>query len=179
MELMSTLHGVANVIFLSLVVGIPLYGVCKRVDLLTEFVSGAKHGLETLWRILPYLLALFIAIGMFRASGAIDTLSAWLSPLLQRIGFPAELLPLALVRPLSGSAANAVSAELMQTHGGDALISQMAATLMGSTETTFYVIAIYFGAVAIRRTRHAVIVGLAADCAGIFAAVWICRWLLT
>jgi len=173
-----TLGLISNLIFLSVVVGIPLYGLLKKVNLFAQFVIGAQEGLAVILKIVPFLVGMLVAIGMFRASGAIEQLARWIGPFLNTVGIPSEILPLALVRPLSGSAANGMAAEIIHTHGGDSFISQVAATLVGSTETTFYVLAIYFGAVAIQRTRHAILVGLIADAVGIFVAVWVCRWLL-
>ena len=120
---------------------------------------------------------MMVAISMLRASGFFELVYTFLSPLLVAIGMPAELLPLALIRPFSGSAATGVMAELIHEHGGNALISKMAATVMGSTETTFYVVAIYFGSVGITRTRHAIWAGLLADISGVLASVYICLYL--
>jgi spore maturation protein B len=159
------------------VAGIPLYGTIKKIDVFDAFIVGAKQGFETSISIIPYLIAMMVAIGMLRASGFFELLSILLEPLLTRIGMPSELLPLAMIRPFSGSASTAVMAELIHEHGGNSFIAKAAATLMGSTETTFYVIAIYFGSVNIRRTRHAIPAGLLADLAGIIATVIICRYL--
>ncbi|KTD22118.1 spore maturation protein B [Legionella lansingensis] len=167
----------SNVIFLAFVVGIPLYGVFKKINVFDAFTTGAKQGFETSITILPYLIAMLVAIGMLRASGFFELLNAYLAPVFAALGMPSELLPLALVRPFSGSASTGIMAELIHQHGGDSLISKMAATMMGSTETTFYVIAVYFGAVGIKRTRHAIPAGLLADLAGIIASVMICRYL--
>jgi spore maturation protein SpmA len=152
----------------------PVYAAGRRVPVYEEFVEGAKEGFQVAVRIIPYLVAILFAIGMFRAAGGIDLLAKALSPLLQPLGFPTELLPLAFLRPLSGSGSFAVFAELVQTHGADSLIARMGGTIMGSTETTFYVLAVYFGSVAVRRTRHAVPAGLLADVAGIIASVAVC-----
>jgi len=166
----------SNALLLFFIVGIPLYGFYKKLPVFDLFVDGAKQGFETVIRIVPYLIAMLVAIGMLRASGFFELMAQVLSPLLSAIGMPAELLPLALVRPFSGSAANGVMAELIHENGGDSLIAKTAATMMGSTETTFYVIAVYFGAVGIKKTRYAIPAGLLADAAGIIAAVLICRW---
>jgi len=175
MNLMPFVENTSNLIFAAMIAGIIGMGAWKRVNVFDSFVTGAKGGIETLVKIVPYLVAMLVAIGMLRASGALALLADALSPLLNKIGFPAEVLPLALIRPFSGSAANGVMAELIQNHGGDSFIGRLAATMMGSTETTFYVIAVYFGAVSIRRTRHAIPVGLLADLVGILASVLICR----
>jgi spore maturation protein SpmA len=156
----------------------PLYAALRRVPVYEEFVEGAKEGFQVALRIIPFLVAILVAVGMFRGAGGIDMLSRALDPVFQRIGFPTELLPLVLMRPLSGSGTTGIFAELVATHGPDSLISRMAGTIMGSSETTFYVLAVYFGSVAIRRTRHAVPAGLLADLAGVVASVIVCRIVL-
>ena len=153
----------------------PLYGALSRVKVYEEFVEGAKEGFQVSIRIIPYLVAIIASVAMFRAAGGIDIITRFLGPALNAIQFPTELLPLVLMRPLSGSGANGLFAELVQAHGPDSLLTRMGASVMGSTETTFYVIAVYFGSVAIRRTRHAVPAGLVADLAGVTASIIICR----
>lgn len=153
----------------------PLYAVLRRVPVYEEFVEGAKEGIQVALRIIPFLVAILVAIGMFRAAGGIDLISRALDPVFQVVGFPTELLPMALMRPLSGSGSLGIFSELVATHGADSLLARMAGTIMGSTETTFYVLAVYFGSVAIRRTRHAVPAGLIADFTGLVAAIAICR----
>ncbi len=168
-----------NWIMLSFVVGIPLYASFKKIDVFDAFITGAKQGFELSVQLIPYLVAMMVAIGMLRASGFFDLVYGWLAPYLGKIGIPPEILPLALVRPFSGSASMGVTAEIIHANGGDALVSKIAATMMGSTETTFYVVAVYFGAVSIRRTRHAIPAGLLADLAGIIASVYVCRYFFT
>jgi spore maturation protein B len=146
------------------------------VPVYEEFVEGAKEGFQVAVKIIPFLVAILAAIGMFRAAGGIDLLSRAVSPLLAPIGCPPDLLPLIFMRPLSGSGSLGIFSELAATHGPDSLIARMAGTIMGSTETTFYVLAVYFGSVAIRRTRHAVPAGLLADLAGVVAAVAVCNF---
>jgi spore maturation protein SpmB len=158
-----------------LVAFFPLYAALCRVKVYEEFVDGAKEGFQVAIRIIPFLVAIIAAVAMFRAAGGIDLVSRAIGPLLAAIHFPTELLPLVLMRPLSGSGANGIFAELVQNHGPDSLLARMGASVMGSTETTFYVIAVYFGSVAIRRTRHAVPAGLIADLAGVTASVIICN----
>ncbi len=153
----------------------PLYAAVRRVKVYEEFVEGAKEGFQVIIRIIPYLVAILVAIGMFRAAGGIDLLTRALSPVLTLVHFPPELLPLALMRPISGSGTLAVFTELVGKFGPDSFISRTAGTIYGSTETTFYVIAVYFGAVSIKRTRHAVPAGLVADLVGVIASVIICR----
>ena len=153
----------------------PLYAAARGVPVYEEFVEGAKEGFQVAIRIIPFLVAILVAVGMFRAAGGVDLLARMLSPIFQPLRFPPELLPLVLMRPLSGSGSNGIFAELVKTYGPDSLIAKMGATVMGSTETTFYVIAVYFGSIAIRRTRHAVAAGLIADLAGVVASVVICN----
>lgn len=167
----------SNSILLFFIVGIPLYAAIKKVNVFDSFIIGAKQGFETSISIIPYLIAMMVAIGMLRASGFFGLMNQLLAPALELIGMPPDILPLALIRPFSGSASTGVMAELIHEHGGNSLISKMAATMMGSTETTFYVIAVYFGSIGIRRTRHAIPAGLLADLAGVIASVWICRYL--
>jgi spore maturation protein B len=160
-----------------IVVGFPLYGLYKRVPVYESFVEGAKEGFQVAVRIIPYLVAILFAIGMFRASGAMDFLVATLNPVLSLVGFPGEVLPMAIVRPLTGSGSAGLVAEMIQQYGEDSLFVKMAATMFGSTETTFYVVAVYFGAINIKKTRHAVPAGLTADIAAMLFAVWFVRLL--
>jgi len=153
----------------------PLYAVLRGVRVYEEFVEGAKEGFQVAIRIIPYLVAILVAIGMFRAAGGIKLLSDELSPVLNAVGFPTELLPLAIMRPLSGSGSLGLFTDIVKEHGPDSLLGRMAGTMYGSTETTFYVLAVYFGAVAIRRTRHAVAAGLCGDVVGMAASIIICR----
>ncbi len=158
-----------------LLVFFPLYAALRGVKVYEEFVDGAKEGFAVAIRVIPFLVAILVAIGMFRGAGGIEALKSLLAPLLLPLGFPPDLLPIVLVRPLSGSATTALFAEMAQRLGPDALTTRMAGTIFGSSETTFYVIAVYFGSVAVRRARHAVAAGLIADFAGVVASVIICR----
>jgi spore maturation protein B len=155
--------------------GIPVYGAIKKVKVYESFVEGAKGGFQMAIRIIPYLVAILVAVGMLRGAGAIDMLSHWLDPVFRRVGFPTEILPLAIMRPLSGSGSMGIVTELIKAHGPDSFIGRLAASAYGSTETTFYVLAVYFGAVGIKKARHAVLSGLAADIASLIAAIIICR----
>jgi spore maturation protein B len=154
-------------------------GAVRRVKVYEGFVEGAKEGFDVAVRIIPYLVAILVAVGMLRASGAVDLLVAAVGGLTSAIGLPAEVLPVALLRPLSGSGTLGLVSELSKTHGPDSFIGRLSATMYGSTETTFYVLAVYFGAVGITRSRHAVLAGLAGDLAGLLAALLVCRWLFT
>jgi len=158
-----------------LLLTIPTYGFIKRVKVYEVFVEGAKEGFQVAVRIIPFLVAILAVIGMFRASGAMHYFVLLLTPFANLIGMPAEVLPAALMRPLSGSGSLGIITELMQTHGPDSFIGRMASTFYGCSETTFYVVAVYFGAVQIKNTRGAIPVGLMADAAGILATVFICR----
>jgi spore maturation protein B len=152
---------------------IPLHGHRKGVKVYETFTEGAKEGFDVALRIIPYLVAIFLAIAAFRSSGAMDILAWIVSPLTNLIGMPGDLLPLAFMRPLSGSGALGIVGELIATHGPDSLIGRMASVMMGSTETTFYVLAVYFGSISVAKTRHAVPAALLADLAGLIAAVTI------
>jgi spore maturation protein B len=154
---------------------IPVYGLLKGVKVYECFVEGAKGGFQTAIRIIPYLVAILVAISMLRAAGAIDMLSSWLGPILHRVGFPVEILPLAIMRPLSGSGSLGLATELIKTHGPDSFLGRLAAAAYGSTETTFYVLAVYFGAVGIKKSRHAVISGLTADIVSLIVVIVLCR----
>lgn len=152
--------------------GVALYAAGRRVDVYSALCTGAASGLETLVRIVPALVGLMTAVYMLRASGALELLAGALGPWMERLGLDPELLPLMLVRPVSGSAALGVGSELIQTYGPDSRLGRTAAVMLGSTETTFYTIAVYFGAVGISRTRYAVPAALCADFVGFWAAAW-------
>ena len=166
----------SNWLFLLFVAGIPLFGFLRKVNVFESFVIGAKEGFEIVIRIIPYLVGIVVGVGMFRAAGGFTLIGHWLSPLFHALGFPPELLPFALVRPFSGTAAKGILAEIAQTFGGNSFLAHAAATMMGSTETTFYVIAVYFGAASIRRTRYAIGAGLLADLVGVIMAVVVTHW---
>ena len=159
-----------------LLVGIPFYGlIIKKVKVYESFVDGAKEGFEISLKIIPYLIAILVAIGMFRASGAMEQLIYFLTPILNIIGFPPENLPLAIMRPLSGSGSLGLFTDLVNQYGIDSIYTKIGATMFGSTETTFYVLAVYFGSVGIRKSRYALAAGLIADIVGILSAVYICK----
>ena len=148
------------------------WGMARRVDVYDALVQGAGEGLGVLIKIVPAMVGLMTAVYMLRASGALELAVLALAPLLERVGLDPELLPLMLVRPISGSAALGVGAELISTYGPDSQLGRTAAVMLGSTETTFYTIAVYFGAVGITRTRYAVPAALCADLTGFLAASW-------
>ena len=149
----------------------------RGVKVYEEFVEGAKEGFAVVTRIMPFLVTMLAALAIFRASGMLNLLQSALRPVLSLIGFPVELLPLALMRPLSGSGATGLLNEILLNPQSSSLLKYTASILYGSTETTFYVIAVYFGSVGIRRTRHALPAGLMADFAGVVASIVICRLL--
>ncbi len=164
----------------ALMLGFLLFGVVKKVAIYEEFVEGAKDGFQVALKIIPYLVAILVAIGMLRSSGALEMLVNMLSVITTPLGLPAEALPMALLRPLSGSGAYGVMASIINDPaiGPDSYVGMLVTTLQGSTETTFYVLAVYFGAVQIKRIRHALITALAADVAAIIAAVVAVNWIL-
>jgi spore maturation protein SpmB len=157
----------------------PLFAALKRIKVYEEFVEGGKEGLQVAFRIVPYLVAILVAVGMFRGAGGIQFVTDALRPVLGWIGFPSELVPMCLMRPLSGSGTLGMFTDLVQAHGANSLLATMGGAIFGSTETTLYVVAVYFGSVSVRRSRHAVPAGLFADGVGMIASVWICRWMFT
>jgi len=157
----------------ALIGSLVLFGWVRGVRVYDSLVEGAQEGFQVAVRIIPYLVAILVMVGMFRASGGMSAVVGLLDPLTGRLGMPAEALPMALLRPFSGSGAYAIAAEIMETHGPDTRIGYLVSTIQGSTETTFYVLAVYFGAVGVKRTRHAVPACILADIAGISAAVLI------
>jgi len=166
----------ANFLIFGIIIAFILGGIKRRINLYETFVEGAKDGFKVAIGIIPYLVAMLVAIGVFRASGAMDLALEGARSVVAGIGLDTawiEAMPTALMKPLSGSGARGMMIETMQTHGADSFAGRLASVVQGSTETTFYVLAVYFGAVGIRRTRHAVICGLAADLAGITAAIFV------
>lgn len=158
-----------------IIVGFVVYGLSRKIKVYEVFTEGAKEGFTTAVRIIPFLVAMLTAIGVFRASGAMGLLASALSPITSKIGMPGEVLPMAFMMPLSGGGAQGIMSDLITTHGANSLIGRMSAVMMGSTETTFYILAVYFGSVAIKKHRHALPVGLLADLAGIITAVLVTR----
>lgn len=165
----------SNVVFLAFLVGIPLYGFLKGVKVYEAFVEGAGEGFEVAVRIIPYLVAILVAVGMFRASGAMKLVSGLMPDPIKSLGVTPEVLSLILMRPLSGGASLGILGEIVSTYGADSPQALLGSVIVGSTETTLYVAAVYFGAVSVRRVRYAVHAGLIADAAGVCAAIVICR----
>lgn len=152
-------------------------GLAKKVPIYEVFTDGAKDGFKVAINIIPYLVAIIVAISMFRASGIIDIIENLLAPLLVRFNVPADTIPIMIVRSLSGSAALGVFSDISNNLGPDAYATKLSAVMVGSSETTFYVLAVYFGAVGIAKLRYALLVGLLADFIGILAAVLVCNWM--
>ena len=164
-------------VLMLLLVGIPLYGWVRGVKVYEAFVEGAKEGFNVAVRIIPFLVAILAAVGAFRGAGAMDTLAKVLAPITGRIGLPAEVLPMALVRPLSGSGSLGLLGNIFSTPGlgPDSYAGKLGSILQGSTETTFYVLSVYCGSVGIVRYRHALVSGLLADFTGLTASIVIAR----
>jgi spore maturation protein B len=160
-----------------LLAGIPLYALARKVDVYAAFLEGARAGFETGIRIVPPLVAVLVALGMLRSSGALQAVARALAPLLDPLGVPASVLPLVVIRPLSGGAALGVVGDVLRSEGPDSYAGRLVSVMCGSTETTFYVLAVYFGAAGITRYRHALPAALLADLAGMAAAVVVVRLL--
>ncbi len=161
-----------------LLVAIPTIGMIRKVKVYDVFIEGAKEGFQIAVRIIPFLVGILVAIGMFRASGAMDLLTNFLRPALNAIRFPAEVFPLLILRPLSGSGSLALTTDIIKHYGPDSLVSRIASTMYGSSETLFYVLAVYFGSVGIKRTRHAIPAAIVGDIVAAAVAVAICEWML-
>ena len=168
---------VANILLMTIITGFIVAGVRKKVNVYEAFIEGAKDGFQTAVRIIPYLVAILVAIGVFRASGAMDMLIGMINDGVSLLGVDTqwvEAMPTALMKPLSGSGARGMMVDAMTTYGADSFVGRLSCIFQGSTDTTFYILAVYFGSVGVRNTRHAVSCGLLADLAGIIAAIAIC-----
>jgi spore maturation protein B len=158
--------------FIPVLIGfILLYGTVKKVPTYETFVEGGKEGIKMAFSIIPFLVGMMVAISIFRASGALDFMIDWIRPGLEKFGIPADIFPLAIIRPISGTAALGMTSDLIAAHGPDSFIGRLASTIQGSTDTTFYVLTVYFGAVGIKKMGDALKVGLLADLAGFAAAI--------
>lgn len=153
-----------------LVACVSLYAIIKKVPVYSVFTEGAKDGFSTAIMIIPYLTAMLCAIGMFRASGAMDILCTWLAPVTNLIGLPSEVLPMGIMRSFSGGAAEGLMADLLATYGTQSQIGRITSVALGSTETTFYIVAVYFGSVGVSKTRHSIAAGLLGDLASLIAS---------
>ena len=173
----STLEAISLWAIPVLLVGIPLIGMIRKVKVYDVFIEGAKDGFQVAVRIIPFLVGILVAIGMFRGSGAMDLLTNVLRPITTATGFPADLVPLAILRTLSGSGSLAFTTDLIKRFGPDSLMGRTAATMYGSSETLFFVLAVYFGSVGVKRTRHAIPAGLVGDLVAAIVAVAVCAWM--
>ena len=153
------------------------YGMHKKVPVYDVFLEGAKEGLDTVLKIMPTLVGLLVAIGVFKASGALDFIINIIKPAVSLVGLPPEILPLALLRPISGSGSLAILADMLKTYGPDSFIGKVASTMMGSTETIFYTLTVYFGSVGIKNIRYTLVAALIADVVSVIVSVWICKLL--
>lgn len=158
---------------------IPIIGYLRKVKVYEAFVEGAGEGFHTAIRILPCLVAMLVAISIFRASGAMDACVSFMEPVLRVLGVPSDLVPLAIMRPLSGTGSLGLATELLNTYGPDSLVGKIASTVLASTDTTFYVLTVYFGAVSVSNPRYAIIVGLSGDIASFLVSVYICQYIFT
>ena len=175
MDLVST--SAANILLMCVIVGFILAGVRKRINVYDAFIEGAKDGFSTAVRIIPYLVAILVGIGVFRASGAMDAIVGAVKWVVEAMGGDTEFvgaLPTAIMKPLSGSGARGMMVDAMTTYGADSFVGRLSCVFQGSTDTTFYILAVYFGSVGVRYTRHAVACGLLADLAGVIAAIAVC-----
>ncbi|HJW94301.1 MAG TPA: nucleoside recognition domain-containing protein [Thermoanaerobaculia bacterium] len=160
-----------------LLVGIPLIGMIRGIKVYDVFIEGAKDGFNVAVKIIPFLVGILVAIGMFRASGAMDMLTNALRPGMNAIGFPPEVFPLAVLRPLSGSGSLALTTDIIKRYGADSMFARIASTMYGSSETLFYVLAVYFGAIGVKRTRHAIPSAIIGDIVAAIVAVAVCEWM--
>jgi len=168
MEIVSTI----SLWFIPVLIGfILVYGTFKKVPTYESFVEGGKEGIKMAVSIIPFLVGMMVAISVFRASGALDLMVDFIRPALEKVGVPAEIVPLAIIRPISGTAALGMTSDLIGVYGPDSFIGRLAATLQGSTDTTFYVLTVYFGAVGIKKMGDALKVGLMADAVAIGTAI--------
>lgn len=172
MEFVNFISNLAMPIIILIIV---LYGVIEKRKVFDDFLDGAKEGLGIVISILPTLIGLFVAIGAFRSSGILDIIIKILTPLLSIIDFPTELMPLAMLRPISGSSSIAIATDIMNNYGVDTTLGMMASVIMGSTETTLYTIAIYTSCVKIKKTRFILLAALTADIVGILVSIAVCR----
>jgi len=154
---------------------VPLVAMVRGIKVYETFVDGAEAGFATAIKTIPYLVAMLVAISVFRASGAMEVLVAALSPVLNYVGLPAEVLPHAVMRPLSGGAALGIASDIIKTHGPDSFLGRLVSTMQGSCDTTFYVLTLYFGSVGIRKYRYSVLLGLVADLTTLIASIFIVR----
>lgn len=171
------IQAISKIAIPAFIVGIIIYGLVKKVNVYQSFIDGAKKGIATIIKIMPYMVAILAAVYLFRYAGGMSIMSKIVEYPMSFLGVPKEIIPLALLRPVSGIASTGLLADLFKSYGPDSLIGRTASTMMGSTETIFYTMSIYFGAVGIKKGRYTLVAALAADMAGLLAASWICRLL--
>lgn len=174
---MRAVNFLSNIAMPMIILLIVIYGLIERNKIFDTFLDGAKEGIGIVMSIFPTLIGLFLAIGALRSSGVLDMMIHLLTPLLELIKFPTEIMPLALIRPISGSSSIAVATDIMKTYGVDSTIGLMASVIMGSTETTFYTIAVYSSAVGVKKTRFVLAAALLADVVGVLVCVGVCRFM--
>lgn len=172
---MSIINSLPKYIIPAVLLIILSTGIYKKVKVFDVFVEGAKEGISTILKIAPLLLGLFVSIGIFRASGALDILVYIIKPIAVLLHIPPEIIPLAIIRPISGSASLAVVSDNLKTYGADSFIGKVVSTMMGSTETIFYTLTVYLGAVGIKKIRYTLLAALIAEICGILVSVWVCR----
>lgn len=175
--MINIINFLSNLAMPLIILIIVIYGVVEKKQVFDNFIEGAKNGIKIVINIFPTLIGLFLAVGTLRSSGVIDIVIKILDPLLNIVNFPAEIMPLALLRPISGSSSIAVATDIMKNFGVDSQIGIMAAVIMGATETTLYTIAVYSSSVKIKKTRFVLIAALTADIVGIITSVVVCRFL--
>ena len=175
MSVTSLASSLSSYLLLSIIVALPMLGALKKVAVFESFLEGAADAIHIALKLMPYLVGMIVAVGMLRDSGAIDLIAVQIAPLMRLIGLHESLIPLVLLRPFSGAASNAVMFDLIKEFGPDHIIALTAATIMGATETTFYLVAVLFGAVNISRTRHAIAASLIGELCGVAAAVYFCH----
>ncbi len=173
---MTLLNEIAKYFMPMLILGILTYGVIKKVDIYNTFIEGAREGFQLVMAIFPYMLAISVAVSLFTEGGGVHLLGEVLSPVLRWLRFPEELLPLLLTRPISGPAALGILGNTLGVHGADSLIGQIASTAMGSTDTTLYIVSVYYASVGIQKASYSIPVGLTADFMGFMGAVFICNY---
>jgi len=173
--LVSALNVISQWAIPLLLLIIPLYGFIKKVPVYEKFVEGAEEGFHTAVRIIPFLVGMMVAISVFRASGAMMVLGSLLKPITDLIAAPADIMPLAIMRPLSGSAVLGMATEIMRVHGPDSFIGRLASVMQGTTDTTFFVLTVYFGSIGVYRYRYSVVSGLSADITGFLVSLYLCH----
>ena len=173
--ILDLIQVLSTFVILAVIVGFPFYAILKRVPVYEAFVEGAKEGFTLVIRIIPYMVGILFAMAMFRASGAMDYLTEILRPALSLVGIPPEVLPMAITRPLTSAGSIGILADMIKAYGSNSLYVKTAAVIFGSSETTFYVIAVYFGSVNVTKVRHAVLAGLIAEGSAILGSIYLVK----